>query len=140
MSFPINLMSWLNGSWRIFELIRRCKRKRLNRFGEGLFDAIEDGEQVSTEYFENWIKKIQETIPEERLLIYNVKDGWSPLCKFLDMPLPNVAFPNVNDKKKMDMRYWKRKATAYLGIVVMPIVISLTAIIFGSYLKVKTGA
>ena len=28
----------------------------------------------------------------------NVKDGWAPLCKILNVPIPNVPFPHGNDK------------------------------------------
>lgn len=34
--------------------------------------------------------------PEEQLLVYNVKEGWGPLCEFLDQPIPDVSFPFLN--------------------------------------------
>ncbi|KAL4957882.1 hypothetical protein BDW69DRAFT_180128 [Aspergillus filifer] len=36
-------------------------------------------------------------IPADRLLVYNVKQGWPPLCKFLGVDIPAVPFPHVND-------------------------------------------
>ena len=30
-------------------------------------------------------------------LIFSVKDGWEPLCRFLDVPVPNEPFPHVNE-------------------------------------------
>ena len=39
---------------------------------------------------------VKRTCPKEQLLIYNVKQGWGPLCKFLDVPEPNVPFPKKN--------------------------------------------
>ena len=30
-----------------------------------------------------------ESVPEEKLLIFNVKEGWEPLCNFLELPIPN---------------------------------------------------
>jgi hypothetical protein len=32
----------------------------------------------------------------KNLLHYNVHQGWSPICKFLKLPVPNVEFPNIN--------------------------------------------
>ena len=32
-----------------------------------------------------------------RLLVWNVKYGWKPLCQFLDVPIPNCEFPRTND-------------------------------------------
>ena len=35
-------------------------------------------------------------VPAERLLVWNVKDGWSPLCSFLNKPIPPTPFPHDN--------------------------------------------
>ena len=32
-----------------------------------------------------------------KLLIYDIKDGWLPLCKFLNKPIPDIPFPYMND-------------------------------------------
>ncbi|PAA67449.1 hypothetical protein BOX15_Mlig019790g1, partial [Macrostomum lignano] len=41
------------------------------------------------------------TIPKERLLVFRVSDGWEPLCKFLELPVPsNEPFPHLNDTKR----------------------------------------
>ena len=34
--------------------------------------------------------------PKDKLLIYNVKEGWEPLCKFLEMNVPDKPFPHKN--------------------------------------------
>ncbi|XP_077973142.1 uncharacterized protein LOC144428164 [Styela clava] len=36
--------------------------------------------------------------PKTKLLFFNVKDGWEPLCKFLDVPVPDEPFPHTNFK------------------------------------------
>ena len=46
---------------------------------------------------------VKSEVPEEDLLIWNVKEGWEPLCKFLDKPIPDVPFPHAN--KTGDMEY-----------------------------------
>eukprot|EP00747_Dinoflagellata_sp_TGD_P137825 gnl/TRDRNA2_/TRDRNA2_175730_c0_seq2.p1 gnl/TRDRNA2_/TRDRNA2_175730_c0~~gnl/TRDRNA2_/TRDRNA2_175730_c0_seq2.p1 ORF type:complete len:313 (+),score=22.39 gnl/TRDRNA2_/TRDRNA2_175730_c0_seq2:54-941(+) len=38
--------------------------------------------------------EIESTVPPEKLLIYNVADGWGPLCDFLQVPVPNEQFPH----------------------------------------------
>ena len=41
---------------------------------------------------------VQETIPLDRLLVFEVKEGWEPLCAFLDVPVPeDEPFPRVNE-------------------------------------------
>ena len=32
----------------------------------------------------------------ENLLIFNVKDGWKPVCDFLGLDMPAGSFPKVN--------------------------------------------
>ena len=44
-------------------------------------------------------------MPKDRLLIWNLKDGWDPICKFLNVPVPNEPIPVVNkttDKQFFD--------------------------------------
>ncbi len=48
--------------------------------------------------FEAWTQFVTDTVPAERLLVFNVKDGWTPLCEFLDQPIPSTPFPHINDR------------------------------------------
>jgi hypothetical protein len=40
--------------------------------------------------------EVKATIPPDRLLVFEVKDGWEPLCKFLGAPVPDEPFPHEN--------------------------------------------
>lgn len=40
-------------------------------------------------------KEVIRRIPRERLLVFNVKEGWEPLCKFLGVDVPDEPFPQV---------------------------------------------
>lgn len=44
------------------------------------------------------------TIPAERLLVYDVKQGWEPLCEFLSVPVPEIPFPRVNTADAFQQR------------------------------------
>jgi hypothetical protein len=41
---------------------------------------------------------VQAAIPPGQLLVYQVKDGWAPLCDFLGVPVPTGPFPRMNDR------------------------------------------
>ena len=41
---------------------------------------------------------VKQTIPAAQLLVFEVKEGWGPLCEFLDLPAPDEAFPRSNDR------------------------------------------
>jgi len=48
-------------------------------------------------------ERVKSIIPEEKLLIYSVEDGWEPLAKFLDVETPNTTFPHLNDSAAFNM-------------------------------------
>jgi hypothetical protein len=48
--------------------------------------------------FHDHVREVRETIPAERLLVYEVKEGWEPLCAFLGVPVPDEPFPRLNDR------------------------------------------
>jgi len=41
---------------------------------------------------------VKATIPEDRLLVYRVTEGWGPLCEFLGAEVPDEPFPRTNDR------------------------------------------
>ena len=44
------------------------------------------------------IEWLKEVVPEHRLVFYDVKDGWEPLCKALGKEVPkDIPFPHIND-------------------------------------------
>lgn len=45
-------------------------------------------------------KAVREIIPEEQLLVFQVKEGWEPLCKFLNVPAPEEPFPRTNNREE----------------------------------------
>ena len=47
------------------------------------------------EQYERHNQHVIDTIPEDQLLVFNVKEGWEPLCKFLDKPVPANPFPHA---------------------------------------------
>lgn len=48
-------------------------------------------------------RAVQAVIPANRLHMFDVKDGWQPLCAFLGVPTPDAAFPRTNDRES----FWK---------------------------------
>ncbi|XP_023340870.1 uncharacterized protein LOC111710907 isoform X3 [Eurytemora carolleeae] len=39
---------------------------------------------------------VKELVPSSQLLVFNVKEGWDPLCSFLEKPVPEIPFPKKN--------------------------------------------
>ena len=45
--------------------------------------------------------RVKSTVPADKLLVYNVKQGWKPLCDFLGCEVPTIAFPHENIKAEI---------------------------------------
>jgi hypothetical protein len=48
-------------------------------------------------------EEVRVAIPAERLLVFDVAEGWEPLCRFLDVPVPDAPFPRMNSTEQ----FWK---------------------------------
>jgi hypothetical protein len=64
---------------------------------DGLFDGRFADRSHAVAVFERHIEHVRATCPPERLLVFEVADGWAPLCAFLEVPVPRHPFPHLND-------------------------------------------
>jgi hypothetical protein len=77
--------------------------------------------------FHDYTEEVKQHVPPEKLLIFQVKDGWEPLCAFLDVPVPDRPFPHVNDRETMRRRFkllqiatfWLPLGVAALGLALL---------------------
>jgi hypothetical protein len=44
-------------------------------------------------------ERVKRTVPAERLLVWEVTDGWEPLCEFLGVEVPAEPLPHANDRE-----------------------------------------
>lgn len=47
---------------------------------------------------------VKRAIPPEKLLVYDVGQGWELLCKFLGVPVPATPFPRTNTSEEFRSR------------------------------------
>lgn len=62
-----------------------------------VFDGRQFEEDHAKRIFEEHNAAVKAELPASRLLVYEVKEGWGPLCGFLGKPVPDVPFPHAND-------------------------------------------
>ena len=43
-------------------------------------------------------EQVKRTVPPERLLVWEVTEGWEPLCEFLGVDVPDEPLPHANDR------------------------------------------
>ncbi|XP_077968414.1 uncharacterized protein LOC144422273 [Styela clava] len=46
--------------------------------------------------YRNHNSRVIQNVSTNKLLVFNCKDGWDPLCKFLKKQVPDEPFPHVN--------------------------------------------
>jgi hypothetical protein len=61
------------------------------------FDGRFEDREYAIETFERHNKEVRQRVPAEKLLVYEVKEGWAPLCEFLGVEVPDKPFPHLND-------------------------------------------
>ncbi|KAF2629146.1 hypothetical protein BU25DRAFT_409616 [Macroventuria anomochaeta] len=59
-------------------------------------------EPATREHWDRHMAYLKRTVPEDRLVFFDVKDGWEPLCKVLGRDVPGVEFPRINDGKAIE--------------------------------------
>jgi hypothetical protein len=79
---------------------------------EGTFDGRFEDKAHAIEVFERHNREVLRRIPEGQLLVYEVKQGWGPLCEFLGVEAPEEPFPRLNDTAEMRRRIRAIRALA----------------------------
>ena len=75
------------------------------RFGDKAF---------TKQIWEQHLGDVQAELPPDRLLVFDVRDGWEPLCAFLDVPVPEGAFPRLNDTQQFGKLLKRLRMLRYL--------------------------
>lgn len=57
-------------------------------------------EQIALAAYRRRIAEVKAEMPAERLLVFDVAQGWEPLCAFLGVPVPAAPFPKVNSTEE----------------------------------------
>jgi len=70
------------------------------RLSNLMFDVSMQGDyskENAIQAYNTFNQQVIDRCPPKNLLVFDVAEGWEPLCAFLDKPIPNVIFPNEND-------------------------------------------
>jgi hypothetical protein len=62
---------------------------------EGIFTDLDDPEDLKAGY-ERHLEQVRAEIDPERLVEWQPRDGWEPICRALDEPVPDQPFPHLN--------------------------------------------
>jgi Sulfotransferase domain len=90
----------------------------MKRFGEwiyeivwkGVFDGRIEDRACAIGVYNAHRERVIATVPKARLLEFDAKDGWEPLCRFLGVPAPDEPYPRVNTNEDFRARNRGRSA------------------------------
>lgn len=69
-----------------------------------LFDREMDNKAKLIDVYNRHNDEVRRVIPPERLLVYEVSQGWKPLCRFLEVSVPDHPMPKVNSTEEFQDR------------------------------------
>jgi len=71
---------------------------------DGVFDGRVHDREHALAVYRRHLREVRERVPADRLLMYDAKDGWGPLCAFLGVPVPAEPYPHRNTTKEFHER------------------------------------
>jgi len=140
-SFALRFMSWISG-------VEALKMRAVS-YGHFIFDQPRDDpymdcwadKQKCMKKYEDWIEGVKKHVPEDKLLIFNVKEGWKPLCEFLGVDAPDEPFPRSNETANMlkDVEECKKLIFRFNLGVAASVVVGVAAAGYYGYKKYFGG-
>jgi hypothetical protein len=92
---------------------------------QGTFDGRFEDKTYAIEVYKRHNDEVKRRVPSDRILVYEVKEGWVPLCEYLGVPEPEEPFPRLNDAAQLRRGM---KAVRVLSIAV-PVALSAALIL-----------
>lgn len=65
-----------------------------------LFQGRMEDRDFALQVYADHVAQVAATVPKHQLLIYDVREGWEPLCDFLGLAVPDAAFPKTNSTEE----------------------------------------
>jgi hypothetical protein len=85
--------------------MRHLRRMFDRLIWDGKFDGRFEDRAHTIGVFNRHNEEVKQAVPADRLLVYEVKEGWGPLCSFLGVPIPKgKPFPHLNDAEEFRSR------------------------------------
>lgn len=69
---------------------------------ETTFESKFEIKEFMRKKYNDHISDVVNTVPTDNLLLFDLDNGWKPLCQFLNKDLPNETFPDENDYQQME--------------------------------------
>jgi len=83
----------------------RAFRRMINRLWDRMFQGRFEDRSFAIDAFNRHNEQVRRGVPADRLLVYEISQGWGPLCAFLGVSVPEgKPFPHLNDAAEFRAR------------------------------------
>jgi hypothetical protein len=93
------------------ELVRLQSEMARKAILDETFDNRFENKAHAIEVFRKHNQAVRDAIDPARLLVFDVREGWGPLCRFLEVPIPDEPFPRLNDTATFQAMMRMREST-----------------------------
>jgi hypothetical protein len=92
---------------------------------QGTFHNRVEDKLYAMQVFNRHIEEVKRVVPKERLLVFEARHGWEPLCLFLNVPVPiDKPYPHKN-KGDMVKQILKYKSPLKWGVLILLLTVLL---------------
>jgi Sulfotransferase domain len=71
---------------------------------EGVFSGRFEDKAYALSFYEAHNRSVVASVEPSDLLVYQIGEGWAPLCVFLAVPVPSQEFPMTNERARFRSR------------------------------------
>ena len=102
---------WRSADRTIFQILRRDEYPEYGGWLDFVHELLEarigrpwDDRRAAMAAYERHNDDVRANAPHERLLEWNPREGWEPICTALGLPVPDGSFPHVNSTVEWEER------------------------------------
>ncbi len=111
---------------------RRFTRMLDRQIWDGMFHGRFEDKPFAIEVFNRFNEQVRRVVPADRLLVFEVQEGWGPLCAFLGVPVPQgKPFPHLNDTVEFRSRIQRvariMRTVAYAALATITLMLAWLA-------------
>ena len=63
---------------------------------DGVFNGRIEERDYAIDVYLAHNQHVKDSLPADKLLVFEASQGWAPLCEFLEVPVPEEAYPRIN--------------------------------------------
>ena len=104
-SATIYSISFLVPTWimRMIPPLHRMNTMVIASVWDGVFHGRFEDRDHAVKIYRAHVAYVKATAPPDKLLVFEAKQGWEPLCQFLGVPVPEGSYPHLNDSARFKL-------------------------------------